>query len=74
MTTPPPTTPEPEPECGCYAHDEEIPIENDKCVMDFGTFPDVGGDWTFTFDFKINSLPAEPTNPQWWFYVLSGIG
>lgn len=33
-----PTTAAPEPECGCYAPDEEISIENDKCVMDLGSY------------------------------------
>ena len=67
-----PTTAAPEPECGCYAPDEEISIENDKCVMDLGSFPDVTGDWSFTFDMKIDSLPDQPTDPRWFFYILSG--
>ena len=60
--------------CGCYAKYEEISIENDKCVLDLESFRDVAGNWTFTFDFKINNLPAEPTNPRWYFYIISGIG
>ena len=67
------TTAVPEPECGCYAPDEEIPIENDKCVMNLGS-PDVLGDWTFTFDLKINNLPDGPTDPRWFLYIISGIG
>ena len=67
------TTAAPEPDCGCYAPDEEIPIENDKCVMNLGS-PDITGDWSFTFDLKINSLPDGPTDPRWFFYILSGIG
>jgi hypothetical protein len=60
-------------ECGCYAPDEEIPIENDKCVMNLGTFPDLKNNWTFTFDLKINSLPEEPTHPfnRWFLMILS---
>ena len=68
------TTAVTEPECGCYAPDEEISIENDKCIMNLGSFPDTEGDWSFTFDMKINSLPDEPTDPRWFFYILSGIG
>jgi hypothetical protein len=63
--------PAPPPECGCYAKDEEIEIENDKCVLALGTFPDLGGEWTFTLDFKLNSLPAEYTDPRWFFYMFS---
>jgi len=72
-TPPATTTAAPEPECGCYAPDEEIPIENDKCVMDLGS-PDILGDWTFTFDLKINNLPDGPTDPRWFLYIISGIG
>ena len=60
--------------CGCYDKNEEISIENGKCVLDLGSFRDVAGNWTFTFDFKINNLPAEPTDPRWDFYIISGIG
>ena len=63
----------PEIECGCYAEDEEITISNDNCILDLGTAPDVGGTWSFTFEFKINSLPDE----KWWddrFSIMSGIG
>ena len=67
------TTEAPEPECGCYAPDEEISIENDKCVMNLGS-PDVLGDWTFTFELKINSLPDGPTDPRWFLYIISGMG
>ena len=67
------TTAAPEPECGCYAPDEEIQIENDKCVMNLGS-PDILGDWTFSFELKINSLPDGPTDPRWFFYIISGIG
>ena len=78
VTTPLPpsttTTVEPEQECRCYAPNEEIPIENDKCVMNLGSFPNTKGYWSFQFDFKINSLPAEPTDPKWFFYIISGIG
>ena len=48
-----------ETECGCYAKDEEIPIKEDQCVLNLGTFPDVAGFWKFTFELKINSLPTE---------------
>ena len=66
--------PVPPPECGCYAQDEEIPIEHDQCVLALGSFPDVGGYWSLTYEMKILSLPAEPTNPRWFFHILSGIG
>ena len=66
--------PAPPPECGCYAQDEEIPIENDQCVLALGSFPDVGGYWSLTYEMKILSLPAEPTDPRWFFEILSGIG
>ena len=56
------------PECGCFTRDEEIQIENDKCVLDLGTMPDVGGFWSFTFETKINSLP---TDPKWYVQLLS---
>ena len=59
---------ESEPECGCYAKDEEIQIANDKCVLDMGTFPAVGGFWSLTFDMKINSLPADS---DWYVQMLS---
>ena len=67
------------PECGCYAQDEEILIENDKCVLDLGTSPGIGDDWTFTFDLKVNSLPTEPSRPPynsaipWYKHIISGI-
>ena len=61
---------ESEPECGCYAKDEEILIENNKCVLDMGTFPDVDGLWSLSFEMKINSLPADP---DWYLSILSGI-
>ena len=48
-----------ETECGCYAKDEEIQIEKDKCILNLGTFPDADGWWKFTFELKINSLPKE---------------
>ena len=57
-----------ETECGCYAQDEEIPIENNKCVLNLGTFPDTDGFWKFTFELKINSLPKEG---NWAFDFLS---
>ena len=59
-----------ETECACYAKDEEIPIENNKCVLNLGTFPDVDGFWKFTFEMKINSLPKEE-NIHWTFDFLS---
>lgn len=62
------------PKCGSYAQDEEIDIENDKCVLDLGTFPDSFPDlWSFSFDLKIHSLPMEPTDPHWYFQILAGI-
>ena len=64
----------PELECGCYAPNEEIVIENDKCVLNLGSFPDVTGNWSFTFDLKVNSMADDPTDPQWLFYILSVIG
>ena len=73
VTTPATTTVEPEPECGCYAKNEEIEIENDKCIMNLGSFLNTTEVWYFEFDFKINSLPAEQTDPRWFFYILSGI-
>ena len=66
--------------CGCFAEDEEISIENDKCVLNLATFPNVAGSWSLTFDLKINSLPTEPTNPpynswiNWNVQIISGIG
>ena len=66
-----------ETECGCYAKDEEIPIEKDKCVLNLGTFPDVAGFWKFTFELKINSLPTEfdpDANVHWSYDFISGIG
>ena len=75
-TTAPPTqttTNAPEPECGCYAENEEIAIANDKCVLDLGTVPDLSSPWSLTFDLKINSLPDGPTDPRWFFYIISGI-
>ena len=65
-----------EAECGCYAKDEEIPIEEDKCILNLGTFPDVDGWWKFTFELKINSLPkdgdfAPDSNRDWSFNILS---
>ena len=48
-----------ESECRCYAKDEEIPIESNKCVLNLGTFPDTDGFWKFTFELKINSLPKD---------------
>ena len=65
-----------ETECGCYVKDEEIKIENNKCVLNLGTFPDVYGWWKFTFDLKINSLPKEgdfdpEANHHWSFDILS---
>ena len=60
-------------ECGCYAKDEEIAIESDKCVLNLGTFPESFPDaWRFSFELKINSLPG-PTDPFWSFMILSGI-
>ena len=59
-----------ETECACYAKDEEIPIENNKCVLNLGTFPDVDSFWKFTFEMKINSLPKEE-NIHWTFDFLS---
>ena len=81
-TTPPPatTTAESGPECGCYAPDEEIPIENDKCVLDLSAVSDVTGDWSFAFELKINSLPTEPSDPpynsgiDWFAMIVTGIG
>lgn len=87
-STPPPTTTPPSttttvesgPECGCYALDEEIPIENDKCVLDLSAVSDVTGDWSFAFDLKINSLPTEPSDPpynsgiDWYAWIVTGIG
>ena len=81
-TTPPPTTTtaEPGPDCGCYAPDEEISIENDKCVLDLSTVSDVTGDWSFAFELKINSLPTEPSDPpynshiDWFTMIVTGIG
>ena len=67
--------PAPPPECGCYAQDEEIKIKNDQCVLALGSsFPDVAGFWSFTFEFKFNSIPDEPTDPEWVLKILSGIG
>ena len=69
-STAPPST---APPCGCYAENEEITISANNCILDLGTAPDVGGTWSFTFEFKINSLPDE----KWWddrFSIMSGIG
>ena len=66
-----------ETKCSCYAKDEHISIEKDKCVLNLGTFPDVSGFWKFTFELKINSLPTEwdsEANLHWSFDFLSGIG
>ena len=65
-----------ETECGCYAKDEEIPIEQDKCILNLGTFPDADGWWKFKFELKINSLPKEgdfdpEANRHWAFDFLS---
>ena len=66
-------------ECGCYAEDEEIEIENNKCVFDLRSVSDVSNDWSFTFDMKINSLPDEPSDPQyndwiiWYAQIISGM-
>merc|ERR1711911_57729 len=72
------TTAEPGPDCGCYAPDEEIPIENDKCVLDLSSVSDVTGDWSFAFELKINSLPTEPSDPpynsgiDWYVWIVTG--
>ena len=71
-----------ETECGCYAKDEEIPIKEDQCVLNLGTFPDVAGFWKLTFELKINSLPTEIDpdviqaypNVNWSYDFISGIG
>ena len=65
-----------ETECGCYAKDEEILIEKDKCILNLGTFPDTEGWWKFTYELKINSLPKEgdydpEANSHWSFNFLS---
>ena len=65
-----------ETKCGCYAKDEEIPIEKNKCVLNLGTFPDTEGWWKFTYELKINSLPKEEdfgpeANTHWSFTFLS---
>ena len=65
-----------ETECGCYAKDEEIPIQKDQCVLNLGTFPDTEGWWKFTYELKINSLPKEgdfdpEANLHWSFDFLS---
>ena len=67
-----------ESECGCYAEDEEIPIENNKCVFDLSEVSDVLGDWRFTFDLKINSFPDGPIYPQyyeneWFTQIIQGL-
>ena len=58
--------------CGSYAENEEIQIENNKCVLDLGSSQDLRGDWKFTFEFKLNSTPE--TDDRWWSDILSGIG
>ena len=64
----------PSPKCGSYAQDEEITIENDKCVLDLGTFPgSFPNSWSFSFELKIHSLPEGPTDPNWFFQILAGI-
>ena len=68
------STDEPKLECGCYAENEEIQITENKCILDMGTVPDVAGNWSFTFELKINYLPDGPTDPRWFFYIISGIG
>ena len=79
-TTTTTTTAEPGPDCGCYAPDEEIPIENDKCVLDLSSVSDVTGDWSFAFELKINSLPTEPSDPpynsgiDWFAMIVTGNG
>ena len=72
-STAPPSTAitAPELECGCYAENEEIAIENNKCILDLGTAPDVSGTWTLTYEFKFNSVSDDPRNL---FYMVSGIG
>ena len=68
------------PDCGCYAPDEEISIENDKCVLDLSSVSDVTGDWSFAFELKINSLPTEPSDPpynsgiDWFAMIVTGTG
>ena len=57
--------------CGSYAENEEIKIENNKCVLDLGSSQDLRGDWKFTFEFKLNSMPE--TDDLWWKDILSGI-
>ena len=68
---PAPEPPAPEQECGCYAIDEEIPIENGNCILNLGSFPDSFPEvWSFSFDLKINYVPPEPTDPRWFFSIL----
>ena len=62
------TTSAPEPECGCFARNEEITVANDKCILDLGTAPDVSGIWSFTFELKIKNLPNDTTD-----FIISGI-
>ena len=67
--------PEP-PACGCYAEDEEIAVEEDKCVLDLGTSADTAGDWTFIFEFKAFSWPDKPrypSDPRSEHWVISGL-
>ena len=70
-TTAPTTSSTVRNKCGCYAQDEEIPIENDKCVLDLDSFPDVAGSWIFKFELKINSFPTEP---DWYAWITTGNG
>ena len=72
ITVSPCSKPEP-PACGCYAKDEEIAIESNKCILDLGTSADTAGDWSLTFEFKANSMPDGPTDPRYFFYILQGI-
>ena len=64
----------PELECGCYAEDEEIAIENNKCILDLGTAPDVTGTWSFTFETKIDSKSDKKLLNDKILSIMSGIG
>ena len=58
--------------CGCYAKDEEIRVEDNKCVLDLESMSDIVGDWKLEFEAKFESWPTGLS--YWDVQILSGIG
>ena len=66
--------PAPTKPCGCYAKDEEIQIENDKCVLDLGSMPNITKDWKLEFEAKFESWYTNESGQRVGSQILSGIG